>query len=137
MVDDEESGPAYKVVTQTKVGTAYLAKLPLTTFAQTSFMNFVFDLAKGRRMKWQDVLVQIKIVEEKNKSGANVASLSFSEMEVEKQSHKDAVAEAKRLYSERLEAAKSAYAAKSKGNPAPQTSSEVGTEVPFATGKSY
>lgn len=135
MVETDE-GNLYKTVNQTQVGSAYLAKLPITSMTQTAFMNFVFDLARGRRMNYQDVLVEIKIEEEKIKSGAMVAKLDFREMDPEKDSHKAAVLEAQKLYTSKLAEAQAKYAEKrgQKENPVTQTS---GGDVPFATGKSY
>lgn len=134
MVEAEE-GNLYKTVDKTNVGSAYLAKLPITAMTQTSFMNFAFDLAKARRLKYQDVLVEIKIEEEKIKSGAMIAKLDFREMDPEKQSHKEAVEKAKELYEAKLQAAKDEHAKKKGQNPVAQTSG--GSDVPFATSGSY
>lgn len=141
MVQTEE-GNLYKVVNQTKVGSAYMAKLPLTAMAQTKFMNFVFDLAKIRKLSWKDVLVQFKVEEEKIKSGAMVATMDFSEMDPEKKQHQDAVNESKQLYTTKVEEAKAKYAAEKGQNPVAQTSggnpsAASGDGVPFETGKSY
>lgn len=133
MVKTDE-GNLFKTVNQTNVGQAYLAKLPLTSMAQAAFMNFVFDLAKGRRMSWKDVLVQIKIEEEKIKSGALIAKLDFSEMDPDKEAHKKAVEEAKKLHETKIASAKTAYNEKKGQNPVAQVS---GNNVPFATGQGY
>lgn len=129
---ETEDGVLYRPATDEdgKVG-AYLAKLPVPNRGMSEFTNFVFNMATSRKMTYDQIPVEIKIDEEKIKSGALIATLEFRDLDPDTEKNAAAVRLAHTIYNDRKDKAKAAYEEKKKAsNPVSQSSRNTNTN-PF------
>lgn len=142
---EEEDNVFYKNPEKTSVGGNYLALLPLPMAAQVAFQQFILELATSRRKRVQDVLVELKIEEERSKKGTPITKLSFRELDMSVDLHQKAVVKANEIWTTKVQEAK-----QSKGggnNPVANSSNDKkkGSEdseddnsgTPFDTGVTY
>lgn len=134
MVEDD-NGTQYKNVGDTGFGRAYLAKLPMTNMSSGDYMNYVFGLAKTRRLHTNQIMTEIKVETRKlDRTGTEIATLDFRELDPNKAGTQDFINLAAQLYAEKKEAGKKAAAERRNQakNPVASTSDEVaGDTVPW------
>jgi hypothetical protein len=122
MVETDE-GVLFKTVTNDE---PYLAKLPMTGKAHAAFLDYVFGLARNKKLTYSSIVTEIKIEETRNKAGSLVGTLDFFDKNPDSKGFITAVNEAKLLYANRLEKSKAEYEAKrSQKNPVSKSSANI------------